>query len=97
MKIFLDKRCIINFYVSFFIFKFGFCTHQSVVGKHRRLLIINSYNESAPWSRTCNSHPAANISPIEDITADVVHVNGRSFVMTHCISGWRMAFSNVSG
>lgn len=75
MKIFLDKRCIINLCFLFLYLSSAFAT-ATIVGKHRRLLIINSYNESAPWSQELITPILLQTSPIEDITADVVHMNG---------------------
>ena len=75
MKIFLDKRCIINLCFLFLYLSSAFAT-ATIVGKHRRLLIINSYNESAPWSQELITPILLQTSPIEDITADVVHING---------------------
>ena len=75
MKIFLDKSCIINLCFLFLYLSSAFAT-ATIVGKHRRLLIINSYNESAPWSQELITPILLQTSPIEDITADVVHMNG---------------------
>ena len=75
MKVFLSKRCIISLCFIFLYLSSAFAT-ATIVGKHRRLLIINSYNESAPWSQELITPILLQTSPIEDITADVVHMNG---------------------
>ena len=41
MKIFLDKRCIINLCFLFLYLSSAFAT-ATIVGKHRRLLIIGT-------------------------------------------------------
>ncbi|MDE6216104.1 response regulator [Bacteroides sp.] len=46
-------------------------THE----KKRRLLIINSYNESAPWSQEVTTPILLQTAPLANITADVVHMN----------------------
>ena len=75
MKVFLSKRCIISLCFIFLYLSSAFAT-ATIVGKDRRLLIINSYNESAPWSQELITPILLQTSPIEDITADVVHMNG---------------------
>ena len=62
-------------HILFLYLSSAFAT-ATIVGKHRRLLIINSYNESAPWSQELITPILLQTSPIEDITADVVHMNG---------------------
>lgn len=64
-----------QFMFPFLYLSSAFAT-ATIVGKHRRLLIINSYNESAPWSQELITPILLQTSPIEDITADVVHMNG---------------------
>ena len=43
MKIFLDKRCIINLCFLFLYLSSAFAT-ATIVGKHRRLLMVGSIN-----------------------------------------------------
>ncbi len=75
MKVFLFKRCTISLCFIFLYLNLAFA-NETIVGKHRRLLIINSYNESAPWSQELITPILLQTSSIEDITADVVHMNG---------------------
>lgn len=75
MKVFLFKRCTISLCFIFLYLNLAFA-NETIVGKHRRLLIINSYNESAPWSQELITPILLQTSSIENITADVVHMNG---------------------
>ena len=49
---------------------------QAVDARERRLLIINSYNEAAPWSQELITPIAVRIARTDGVHADIVHMNG---------------------
>ncbi len=51
-------------------------SNAAVTKEQHRLLIINSYNEGAPWSQTLINPIMLQTSSIEDVSADLVHING---------------------
>lgn len=51
-------------------------SNAAVAKEQHRLLIINSYNEGAPWSQTLITPIMLQTSSIEDVSADLVHING---------------------
>ena len=49
---------------------------QAADARERRLLIINSYNEAAPWSQELITPIAVLIAQTDGVHADIVHMNG---------------------
>lgn len=50
--------------------------HAAAASRQHRLLIINSYNEGAPWSQTLITSIMLQTSSTEGVNADLVHING---------------------
>ena len=44
--------------------------------RERQLLIINSYNEAAPWSQELITPIAVRIARTDGVRADIIHMNG---------------------
>lgn len=75
MRLFLSWKHIIS--LCFVLLHLSLSiAHATVVPKQHRLLIINSYNEGAPWSQTLITPIMLQTSSIEDVSADLVHING---------------------
>lgn len=75
MRLFLSWKHIIS--LCFVLLHLSLSiAHATVVPKQHRLLIINSYNEGAPWSQTLITPIMLQTSSIEDVSANLVHING---------------------
>lgn len=75
MRLFLSWKHIISL-CCVLVYLSSSLAHATVVPKQHRLLIINSYNEGAPWSQTLITPIMLQTSSIEDVNADLVHING---------------------
>ena len=77
MRLFLSWKHIIS--LCFVLLHLSLSiAHATVVPKQHRLLIINSYNEGAPWSQTLITPIMLQTSSIEDVSADLVHLKSAS-------------------
>ena len=54
----------------------SFFLPRTARAEERRLLIINSYNEVAPWSQELITPVALKIAQTDGVHADIVHMNG---------------------
>ena len=75
MKFYIySLKCTISLCLLLLHFSLSFA-YGTANEEKRRLLIINSYNESAPWSQDITTPILLQTASIEDIAADVVHMN----------------------
>ena len=51
-------------------------TSQVAEAREHRLLIINSYNEAAPWSQELITPIALLTARTDGVRADIIHMNG---------------------
>lgn len=73
MRLFLSWKHIISLCIVLLHLSLS---NAAVTKEQHRLLIINSYNEGAPWSQTLINPIMLQTSSIEDVSADLVHING---------------------
>lgn len=73
MRLFLSWKHIISLC---FVLLHVSLSNAVVTKEQHRLLIINSYNEGALWSQALITPIMLQTSSIEDVSADLVHING---------------------
>lgn len=74
----MQKRLLLSVRHIVFIFaglSFSF-TSQVAEAREHRLLIINSYNEAAPWSQELITPIALLTARTDGVRADIIHMNG---------------------
>ena len=74
----MQKKLLLSVRHIVFIFaglSFSF-TSQVAEAREHRLLIINSYNEAAPWSQELITPIALLTARTDGVRADIIHMNG---------------------
>ena len=72
-RLVLFVRRVILMFAGLSLFSF---IPQAADAEERRLLIINSYNEAAPWSQELITPIALLTAQTDGVRADIVHMNG---------------------
>lgn len=72
----MTNNRFLNILISFLVFLIGFGFNASAQGNKKQLIIINSYNEVAPWPRKYINNIIQEISTRPDFNAvRVIHLN----------------------